>query len=214
MKIFDETQVQSLLFTAETKQDRFLALEHLALSTGMRQGELLGLKWCDLDWERKLLQIERQLTKKEGGGFELPAPKTSAGIRRIDLGNSTVQVLREHLRKQQMEMRKKGDKWQDRNLVFPSSIGTPKNRDNLRPRYKRLLKDAGLPEIRFHDLRHKAGALMLNNGIPVIVVSLRLEHAQPIVTLNTYGHLIPEKQQEVALLMDKLIIPIQIEIPI
>ena len=105
-----------------------------------------------------------------------------------------------------------GERWQDYDLVFPSTNGTPQDRDNLRRRYKRLLKKAGLPEIRFHDLRHTAATLMLNNNILVIVVSRRLGHAQPSITLDVYGHLIPTKQKEVASLMDQLLTPIQIQI--
>ena len=212
MKFLDETQVQQMLIVAQAKSDRFFALYHLAVSTGMRQGELLGIKWSDMDWERGLLQVQRQLTIKKGGGFELTAPKTKAGTRRLDLGESALQVLRDHRQQQYLEMQAVGDDWQDNDLVFPSTIGTTYNRSNLSKRFKLILKEAGLPEIRFHDLRHTAATLMLNHGIPVIVVSRRLGHARPSITLDVYGHLIPDKQKEVALLMDQLLTPIQIEI--
>jgi len=194
-----------LLIVAQAKSNRFFALYHLAVSTGMRQGELLGLKWSDLDCKQGLLQVQRQLTKKKGGGFEFTAPKTKAGTRRLDLGESALRVLRGHRQQQFLEMQSVG-------LVFPSTIGTPYNRSNLRKRFKLILDEAGLPEIRFHDLRHTAATLMLNHGIPVIVVSRRLGHARPSITLDIYGHLIPDKQKEVALLMDQLLTPIQIEI--
>ncbi len=201
-----------LLIVAQAKSDRFFALYHLAVSTGMRQGELLGLKWSDLDCKQGLLQVQRQLTKKKGGGFEFTAPKTKAGTRRLDLGESALRVLRDHRQQQYLEMQSVGDDWQDNDLVFPSTIGTPYNRSNLRKRFKLILDEAGLPEIRFHDLRHTAATLMLNHGIPVIVVSRRLGHARPSITLDIYGHLIPDKQKEVALLMNQLLTPIQIEI--
>lgn len=212
MQFYDENQVQQLLITAKTTGDRFTALYHLAIATGMRQGELLGLKWSDLDWETGSLQIQRQVTKKKDGGFAFSQPKTKSGVRRIDLGNGTLSVLKEHRQYQFEEMLVAGEKWQDNDLVFPSTIGTVQDRDNLRRHYKALLKKAGLPEIRFHDLRHTAASLMLNNNIPVIVVSKRLGHAQPSITLDVYGHLIPAKQQEVASLMDELLIPIHIQI--
>ncbi len=212
MNFFDETQVKQFLITARAKNVRFFALYHLAVATGMRQGELLGLKWSDINWEQGLLQVQRQLTIKKGGGFTFTAPKTKAGTRRLDLGESSLRALRDHCQKQYLEMQAAGDEWQDNDIIFPSSIGTPFIRDNLRKRFKRLLKDAGLPEIRFHDLRHTAATLMLNNGVPVIVVSCRLGHANPSITLNVYGHLIPQKQQEVAIMMDNLLTPIQIEL--
>jgi integrase len=84
--------------------------------------------------------------------------------------------------------------------------------ENLIKRFKRILKESGLPDIRLHDLRHTAASLILNNGIPVIIVSKRLGHSQPSITMDVYGHLIPGKQQEAASLMDQLMAPIQIEI--
>jgi integrase len=212
MLFLDENQAQQFLIAAKTQNDRFYTLYYLAIATGMRQGELLGLKWADLDWEKGELQVRRQLTKKKGGGFELTAPKTRAGIRRINLGKNTLEVLQEHRQEQFLEMQSTGAYWQDQDMVFTSKVGTPMDRSNLRWFFKKLLKDAGLPNIRFHDLRHTAASLMLNNGIPLIVVSRRLGHAQPSITLDVYGHLIPGKQQEAASLMDELLTPIQIQI--
>jgi len=211
MRFLDENQVQQFLIVAKAQNDRFFTLYYLAIATGMRQGELLGLKWSDLDWEKGELTVCRQLTKKKGGGFELTAPKTKAGIRPISLGNNALDVLDEHREAQNLERQAVGVHWQDQGLVFTSSIGTPIDRSNMRWFFKALLKDAGLPDIRFHDLRHTAASLMLNNGIPLIVVSRRLGHAQPSITLDVYGHLIPGKQQEAASLMDELLTPIQIE---
>ena len=109
-------------------------------------------------------------------------------------------------------MQMAGKKWQENDLIFPSEFGAIYNRDKLRKHFKCLLKEAGLPAIRFHDLRHTGASLLLNNGIPVIVVSRRLGHARPSITLDVYGHLIPGKQKEVAILMDQLLTPIQITI--
>jgi len=212
MRHFDESQVQQFLIIAQMHSDRFYALFYLAIATGMRQGELLGLKWRDVDWEQGSLQVRRQLTKKKGGGYEFTAPKTKAGIRRIDLGTASIEVLREHRQAQYLFYSKLDEKWQDNDLVFPSQIGTPADRDNLRRHFKYLLREAGLPEIRFHDLRHTAASLMLNNNVPVIVVSRRLGHAKPSITLDIYGHLIPAKQREAASLMDQLLTPVQIEL--
>jgi integrase len=209
MKFLDENQALQLLIAAKESNDRFYALYHLAIATGMRQGELLGLKWADLDIELGMLQVQRQLTMMRGGGFGFTAPKTKAGTRRIDLGQHTLEVLQDHRQQQFQETLAAGSRWEENDLIFPSTIGTPMNRDNLRKRFKLLLKLAGLPKVRFHDLRHSAASLMLNNGIPVIVVSKRLGHAQPSITLDVYGHLIPTKQQEAAVLMDQLLTPIQ-----
>lgn len=209
MRFLDENQVQQLMIVAKAQNDHFFTLYYLAIATGMRQGELLGLCWADIDWEKGELTICRQLTKKKGGGFELTTPKTKAGIRQISLGSNALEILQEHREAQQLDRQAAGVHWQDQGLVFTSSIGTPIDRSNMRWFFKALLKDAGLPDIRFHDLRHTAASLMLNNGIPLMIVSRRLGHAQPSITLDVYGHLIPGKQQEAASLMDELLTPIQ-----
>ena len=212
MQHFDENQAQLFLLVAKAKQDRHYALYHLAISTGMRQGELIGLKWADLDWQTCTLQVQRQWTRKKGGGFEFTSPKTKAGKRSIMLGSSDLAVLREHKQVQYLAMQKAGERWKDMDMLFASTVGTPLCKYNLRKSFKQRLKDAGLPNIRFHDLRHTAASLMLNNGIPVIVVSRRLGHARPSITLDVYGHLIPSKQREVAELMDELLTPISIDL--
>ncbi len=211
MQFLDQSQVQQLLITARMKNDPYSHLYHLAVSTGMRQAELLGLMWPDLDWEKKTLQIQRQLTLKKGGGFELSTPKTKAGKRTIILGQASLESLRKHQQEQFNLMKKAEKKWQENDLIFTTSIGTSIDKYNLIKTFKKLLKDAGLPNIRFHDLRHTAATMMLNNGIPVIVVSKRLGHSKPSITLDVYGHLIPGKQQEAAELMDELLTPIQFD---
>jgi len=210
MQFLDEGQVQRLLITAERMEDRFFALYYLAIATGMRLGEMLGLKWDDIDLEQGILKVQRQLTRCKNG-YEFTTPKTKAGIRQINLGSKAIEVLQSHRQRLQAEKLIAGGSWKDHNMVFPSTIGTPMNRCNLNKRYKNVLKKAGLPAIRFHDLRHTAASLMLNNGIPVIIVSKRLGHAQPSITLDVYGHLIPSKQQEAAILMDQLLTPIQVD---
>ena len=99
--------------------------------------------------------------------------------------------------------------WPENGLIFPSSKGTPSDPRNLLRVFKPLLKKADLPDIRFHDLRHTAATLMLLNGIPIIVVSRRLGHSKPSVTLDIYGHYLPGMQEKVASLMDELVTPVE-----
>ena len=214
MRFFDQDQVQQFLIIAKEKNDKFYALYHLAISTGLRQAEIIGLKWSDMDWDKKTLQVQRQLTRKKGGSFEFTTPKTKAGKRTIILGPNTCDVLKVHRQNQFQLMLAAGKKWQDHDLIFTTSIGTPIDKYNLLKSFKQLLRDAGLPEIRFHDLRHTAASLMLNSDIPVIVVSRRLGHSRPSITLDIYGHLIPGRQEEVAELMDELLTPIQFQIEV
>jgi len=102
--------------------------------------------------------------------------------------------------------------WEDHGLVFPSMYGTPLDQKRLHHDFKRVLKKAGLHEIRFHDLRHTAATLMLINGIPLLVVSRRLGHSKPSVTLDIYGHYLPGMQSTAAALMDEIATPIAVKL--
>lgn len=104
-------------------------------------------------------------------------------------------------------------RWIDHGLIFSNGVGNPLEPSNMRLEFNRLLTEAGLPKIRFHDLRHTAASLMLNHGVPVIVVSNMLGHSKPSVTLDIYAHLYHESQREAAQLMDDLVTPLTVSIP-
>jgi integrase len=106
-----------------------------------------------------------------------------------------------------------GARWQEHELVFPTKVGTPGDKSNLRVDFLKVLAKAGLPKIRFHDLRHTAASLLLNHSVPVLVVSKMLGHSKPSITLDVYGHLYHEMQGEAAEIMDKLVTPILVTLP-
>lgn len=207
MKILVESQVSQLLIA--TRGSRMEALLHLAVSTDMRQMEILGLKWGDIDWIRKTLKVERQLDREEGVQFA--PPKTRNGRRTIVLGGRSIEVLRQHYDRQNDDRMKAGENWTEYGLIFTSANGTPIHYRNLLRDFKKLLEVAGLPENRFHDLRHTAASIMLNHGIPVIIISRRLGHSKPSITLDIYGHLIPVMQAAAAQMIDDLITPVEIQ---
>lgn len=210
MQILNSNQASQFLIASHNSRNK--GLYHLAIVTGSRQGELFGLQWSDLMWNSGLLYIKRQVQRVPGQGWKFIEPKTKSGRRSIMLGESTLQILREQLLQQQVHKTKAGDRWQENNLMFPSSVGTPLNPSNLRLDFIRTLETSGLPRIRFHDLRHTAASLMLNHGVPVIVVSKILGHAKPSTTMDIYGHLIHEMQGEAARIMDDLVNPIRVDI--
>ncbi|PWB53380.1 MAG: hypothetical protein C3F13_09565 [Anaerolineales bacterium] len=210
-KVLDDQQVNRFLLAAIDSP--FVGLYHLAVKTGMRLGELLGLKWSDLQWGSGRLYVQRQLQDVRGIGCFFQEPKTSSGRRTLQLGEGTIQALREHREFQQIQKDLAGQRWQENDLIFPSKIGTPLNPSNLRLDFNRVLERAGVPRVRIHDLRHTAASLMLNNGIPVIVVSKILGHAKPSITMDIYGHLYNEMQEGAARLMDELISPIKFTLP-
>jgi len=208
MSFYNAEQVQALLFGAKTNNDRYYPLYYLAISTGMRQGELLGLKWVDVDWERAELRVERQLTMYADGSIEFRSPKSKSGIRQITVAKDVLGLLQKHHARQLTKSSQKSSDWNEYDLVFPSSTGTPVNASNLRRSFRKLLQFTGLPKIRFHDLRHTAATLMLNYGTPIPVVSQRLGHSRTSLTMDTYAHAIPSKQAEAAELMEQLMTPI------
>lgn len=176
----------------------------------MRQMELLGLKWTDIDWVKQTLKVERQLERSTIDQVKFVQPKTNYGRRSLALGDQTITVMRRHYERQNEERKAAGERWSEYGLIFTTKTGTPINYRNLVRAFKLLLQNAGLPSIRFHDLRHTAASLMLNHGIPVIVVSRRLGHTKPSITLDVYGHMFPSIQVEAPQKIDDLITPIEI----
>jgi integrase len=139
-------------------------------------------------------------------------PKTSAGRRTIQLGEEILQSLRSHYAQQQIAKAVAGERWVDLDLVFPSRTGMARCSELLLQEFKTLLGNAGVKQVRFHDLRHTFASIALNNGIPPLIVSKVLGHSKPSTTLDIYSHLIPVYQEEVALLMDQLVTPIQVRV--
>jgi integrase len=208
LTILDDNQVREFMIAAQG--NRHETLYFLAITTGIRQGELLGLKWQDVDWATKEIFVQRQLQWVSGEGYTFSPPKTKTGRRKIALGEEAMKRLTGHRKKQDLE--RLSNQWQEHDLVFPSTIGTPMGLRNLLRSFKQLLKLARLPDMRFHDLRHTAATLMLMNGIPIIVVSRRLGHSKPSVTLDIYSHYLPGMQVQAAALMDELVTPIPIKL--
>ena len=207
MKTLTDSQVRTLLSYAVTS--RFEVLYWLAVTTGLRRGELLGLKWSDLDWANHRIRVQRQLQRLPSG-LEFSEPKSSAGKRVIAVGDSTIAGLRKHVGFQSKERQEAEEAWHENDLIFPSPIGTPMDPDNMCHEFKRLLVEAGLPDIRFHDLRHTAATLMLQQGVHPKIVQERLGHSDISLTLGTYSHVLPVMQDEAAETMDELLTPIDV----
>ena len=162
----------------------------------MRMGELFGVKWEDDDWASNTIYVRRQLQRIPRNGKQFSPPKTNAGRRVIELGPAIMDKLGEHKKRQEIEQAK--NDWEDFNLIFLSLRGTPAEQTSLHRYFKSILKVAGLPNMRFHDLRHTAATLMLMNNIPIMVVLRRLGHTKPSITLDINGHFLSGTQKEVA----------------
>jgi integrase len=198
-----EQQAKHLMSLVEG--DRFEALYVLALTTGMREGELLGLRWQDVDVDRATLQVRLNVQEADGK-FVIAETKTAYSRRNIALTKTAIEALRRHRIRQNAERLALGAAWNGSyDLIFPNTIGGIMIPDNLVKRsFKPLLAKADLPDMRFHDLRHTAATLLLSRGVNPKVVSEMLGHADISITLCIYAHVTPNMQQAAVAVMDSL----------
>lgn len=180
-------QVRSLLQAASEAGDRLSTLYTVAVRTGMRPGKMLALRWSGVDLEAETVQINRALSESE-----FTPPKTARSRRRINLSHATVAALKSHRKRQLEERMAKAGLWGDHDLVFPSSVGTPKSQRNLNREFKATIKRVGLPEhFKLYDLRHTCATLLLSRNIHPKYVQELPGHASISHTLDTYSHVIP-----------------------
>lgn len=194
--VFNAEQTRTFLEAA--KETAHSCLFHLALETGMRREEYLGLKWSDIDFQKRTVSVVRSLKHgKERKGFSwyFGKLKTKKSRRTIPITINLTNMLKAHRREQNEKRLKLGAAYQNNDLVFASQVGTPLFPENIRFKYfKPLLKKAGLPDIRLYDLRHTCATLLLLQGINPKVVSERLGHSSVMMTLDTYSHVLPQMQ--------------------
>ena len=204
MKVLDAEQARRFLTAA--RQDRYAVLWALALETGMRPEEYLGLTWSDLDLREGVIMLQRVLHWLKDGSWRFEPPKTDSGCRRIRLSASLITLLVSHRQAQNAERQAMGADWLDFDFVFPAVNGAPFRRENLTKRhFKPLLHAAGLPDIRLYDLRHTSATLLLLEGVHVKIVSERLGHADVTLTLNTYSHVLPDMQRDATVAIGNLL---------
>jgi integrase len=162
----------------------------LAIHTGMRQGELFNLRWDDVDLDAGVLRVR--------------GTKTARRRRTVTLSETALEALKSHLTRQLEEIDRMGSMWRENGLVFVTEIGTPLNRHNLTQRsFMPLLANAGLPQIRFHDLRHTCATLLLGRGVHPKLVQHLLGHASITMTLDRYSHWMPSMGRHAADGMDE-----------
>jgi integrase len=194
-------------FLEVVRDDRFYALYILALSTGMREGELLGLRWQDVDLARRTVQVRMTVSETITKQYYLAETKTAYSRRTVAITQAAVDPLAEHWQKQQLDKARMGSNWTDNGLVFPNGYGNIMIPHNIAKRsFKRYLVKAGLSrEIRFHDLRHTAATLLLASGVNAKVVSEMLGHSNVAITLRIYAHVLPHMQQSAVQAMDTML---------
>ncbi|MGD0254419.1 MAG: tyrosine-type recombinase/integrase [Acidimicrobiales bacterium] len=191
------TPDQAKCLLASLHDHRYEALYVLMLTTGLRRGEALGLKWEDLDLARGTVTIRRQL-KREGGQLITSDTKTAKSRRAVNLPAPVVQVLREHRTHQKRDRLALGPAWHESGFVFTSQIGTPVDPRNLYRDFASVCKKAKIGQWHPHELRHSAASLMLAQGVPLQVVSDVLGHSSIRLTADVYGHVLAPAREAAA----------------
>ena len=187
-------QAQALL--KSVREYRLEVLLTVAVVTGMRRGELLALRWSNVDFDHKTLLVLHTVDYIPKYGYVENEPKTKTGKRSISLPSFLVDVLRDHRKKLLERQLQLGEGWENRDLVFPDLHGGYFNPGYLDKLFARLLRDAGVPHMHFHDLRHSAATILLAMGVNIKVIQELLGHSDIAITLRVYGHLLPSMQAE------------------
>src|SRR5260370_10511879 len=197
MKVWSEDELAA--FLAFAAQDQELVLYHLAAATGMRRGELLGLRWRDISLDGVRLSVRQQFTR-QGSGLGFGQPKSKKSVRTIDVDEETIALLREQHERQRFDRRAWGTAYRaDLDLVFCRPGGSPEDPNKIGRHFARRVRDlATLPAIALHGLRHTHATLLLEAGVDVKTVSERLRHDSVQTTLELYGHVTPRMRSNAA----------------
>ncbi len=190
MQTIPAEQLQA--FLTEAKASGVYEMYYIELSTGLRRGELLGLKWPDIDWKNGIITVHRQIARVNGEIVESPL-KTKNSYRRVSISPQAIEVLKQQKAKTNSE------------YVFPSPTGGPISPDSVNNMLKRVLARAGIPKVRFHDLRHTFATVALQNGVDIKTVSSILGHFSAGFTLDTYAHVTTAAQREAAETMGNIL---------
>jgi integrase len=176
-------------FLREAAETRFGTIFTLAFYTGARPGELLGLRWADLDAASRLLKIRKTIAWRKGCEWYMDTPKTTTGRRNLRLTDDLTEILDKHRKRQLEDRMKAGGAWEDHSFIFCDEFGRPYTQGGLRYNCKQILKTAGLPEhYSPYSMRHTSATQLIAQGVNVKTVSERLGHSDMAITLKTYTH--------------------------
>jgi integrase len=195
-RVLNPEQIALLLASAERTRLKVPVL--LGLATGMRRGEICGLRWSDVRFDRAAISVRQTLVRVAPGQLEFKPPKTRSGRRSIQLPKLLVEALRKELEKQTEARSVLGKSYNAHDLVVCREDGRPVDPATLYSNFQKLLEKAGLPRMAIHDLRHSHATLLLEEGQHIKVVAERLGHADPGVTMRVYSHVMAHMQQGAA----------------
>jgi|BioPla2DNA2_1021312.scaffolds.fasta_scaffold04383_2 integrase len=195
---YDEQQVVLLLTALEREELKYRVLIQLALFTGLRRGEIMGLEWTDIDFDNNTLEVRQASQYLPGRGVFTKAPKTKSSERLLSLPPFLVNMLRQYKREQLETRLKVGDLWQGSNRLFTTWDGRPMHPDTISKWFPKFIKRHSLPPLPFHGLRHTAATMLINQNLPVKSISGRMGHSNIGTTMNIYGHYLKSADQEAA----------------
>ena len=207
MRALSVPEIHTLL--SACPQGRWHTIFHTLIWTGLRRSELLGLRWSDLNLELASMQVRRSLVRLHDGRFVIEQPKTSKGIRSLDLAPSTCISLNAHRENQRRDAALLGIPFSETHFVFGHPDGSPITPSTVTQQFRRTAKRAGFSNVRLHDLRHTHASLMLQQGTDIKTISTRLGHSSVAFTMDTYAHMLPGMQKSA---MDKFEAALTIEL--
>lgn len=201
--VYSPQMIQTLLDKAKDT-DMYLPV-FLLVMVGLRRGELLALRWDDIDFKNNILKVRHNMVRGEDG-YIIKPPKSEAGIRDIHLGQDVMSVLGQARLQYMKDLKKYGKYFQDLEFVIRQEDGSPFHPDSMSQKWRRFLEKYDLPKIRLHDLRHSNATALIQAGVSPKVVQQRLGHADVQITLNTYTHVLPEMDIEAAEKLDLIML--------
>ena len=202
-KYYNDEQVADMLSALKCEPLMYMTMIYLAIDIGLREGELTGLKWEDINFDTCEVNINKQRHYITGYGNIEGKPKTDAGIRTVTISKTVISLLKEYKKQQNENRLKFGTAWQNGKYVFLHEDGSPISTQLPYKWFTKFLNRHNLPKITFHQLRHTNASLLISSGEDIVTVSGRLGHADKNVTLNTYSHIIKSKEAQVANKMDE-----------
>ena len=202
-KVYNINMIHQVLSVAEGT-DMYLPIL-LCTTAGLRRGELLALRWEDIDFQNNILKVRNNLVRGEKD-YIIKEPKSESGIRDIHIGSEVVSYLKKERAKYVTDMMNYGIGFRNYGFVIRQYDGSPLKPDSMSRKWRRFLETNNLPPIRFHDLRHSHATALIQAGVSPKVVQERLGHSDVQITLNTYTHVLPEMDIEAAETLDRIIL--------
>ncbi|MCM3079576.1 site-specific integrase [Brevibacillus invocatus] len=211
MSVYDEEEVQRLFLALEKEKIMWRVMITLALTTGLRRGELLGLEWKHIDLETGTIDVKQSLSFVKEIGYQIKEPKTKNSVRKVAMPPSVIHEVKALKMQSAKERMHSGNLWEggEHFFVFSSWNGKPLYPSSVKTWWSRFIKRNALRYIRFHDLRHTSATLLINKGVHAKIISERLGHANILTTMNIYGHALRSADQEAAKHFDSLFEPKQ-----